>query len=89
MPKIIRNSNDVYAMREILKNAGVKYTFDKSGNSIILTFSGGIKHYASTLKDPRDKIPANEINFIAKVKRIIERSGLNKSIEKIMIRKRK
>ena len=83
MSKIIRTSNDVYSMRELLKNTKVPYTFEKSGNSIMLTFSGGVKHYASTLKDPKDKMPANEINFIAKVKRNIEKNGLDASIEKI------
>ncbi len=74
---------------ELLSQIGNKYTYHRSGDSIML-FTNGICLYTSVLETERKRnssspddrqLPPNELYFIVKVKKHIEKNGLCKRIK--------
>lgn len=58
------------------------YHYHRSGNSMLL-FMNGVCYYASTMDEMPDKtpMPFNEVYFISKVKRYLEKNEIHKKIK--------
>lgn len=82
MSKIRMSINELNEMMEFYYSIGKKYICHRSGNSKLLYVNGSC-YYASILNLEKLKIemPDNEIYFISKVKRYIERNELVKKIK--------
>lgn len=83
--KHLLSYREVLEMIDFYYDCGIKYEFDRCGNSIRL-YKNGIVYYACTLETGGNKrsdvtLPISQVAFINKVKRYIENNNIHKRVK--------